>query len=69
MNTARKVADRIIMLYPLFRLAPGESQIVFAGTLDDLDRTRDPRIRQFVEGRAGNRLTELQDEQAMEERP
>ncbi|NQW46972.1 MAG: ABC transporter ATP-binding protein [Planctomycetes bacterium] len=68
MNTARTVADRIIMLYPLTRLAPDDSQIVFSGTLDDLDRTTDPRIRQFVEGRAGNRLTELQDEQSLEER-
>jgi len=68
MNTARTVADRIIMLYPLARLAPDDSQIVFSGTLDDLDRTTDPRIRQFVEGRAGNRLTELQDEQSLEER-
>jgi phospholipid/cholesterol/gamma-HCH transport system ATP-binding protein len=69
MNTARKVADRIIMLYPLFRLGQGESQIVFSGTPADLDRSRDPRIRQFVEGRAGNRLNELQDEQSLEERP
>ena len=69
MNTARKVADRIIMLYPLFRLGRDESQIVFSGTPADLDRSRDPRIRQFVEGRAGNRLTELQDEQSLEERP
>jgi len=69
MHTARKVADRIIMLYPLFRLAPDESQIVFAGTPDELDRCRDPRIRQFVEGRAGNRLVELHDEQSLEERP
>jgi phospholipid/cholesterol/gamma-HCH transport system ATP-binding protein len=69
MNTARKVADRIIMLYPLFRLGQNESQIVFSGTAADLDRSRDPRIRQFVEGRAGNRLTELQDEQSLEERP
>ncbi len=64
MQTARKVADRIIMLYPLPRLAAGESQIVFEGTPEELDSTRDPRIRQFVEGRAGARLTELQDEQA-----
>jgi phospholipid/cholesterol/gamma-HCH transport system ATP-binding protein len=63
MHTARKVADRIIMLYPLFRLAPTDSQIVFEGTPAELDRCRDPRIRQFVEGRAGNRLTELRDEQ------
>jgi len=69
MNTARKVADRIIMLYPLFRLGQDESQIVFSGTPADLDRSRDPRIRQFIEGRAGNRLTELQDEQSLEERP
>ena len=63
MQTARKVADRIIMLYPLLRLAPTDSQIVFEGTPAELDRCRDPRIRQFVEGRAGNRLTELRDEQ------
>jgi phospholipid/cholesterol/gamma-HCH transport system ATP-binding protein len=64
LNTARKVADRIIMLYPVFRLIPGESQIVFDGTPAELDRSQDPRISQFVEGRAGTRLTELQDEQA-----
>jgi len=69
MNTARKVADRIIMLYPMFRLGRDESQVVFSGTPADLDRSRDPRIRQFIEGRAGNRLTELQDEQSSEERP
>ena len=65
MNTARKVADRIIMLYPLFRLGAAEPQIVFDGTPAELDGCRDPRIRQFVEGRAGSRLTELRDEQAL----
>ena len=64
MHTARKVADRVIMLYPLFRLRPGEPQIVFDGTPDELDRSTDPRIRQFVEGRAGARLMELREEQA-----
>ena len=63
MNTARKVADRVIMLYPAFRLRPGESQIVFSGTPAELDASRDPRIRQFVEGRAGARLMELREEQ------
>ncbi len=63
MNTARKVADRIIMLYPLFRLVPDAPQIVFDGTPADLEQSRDPRIRQFVEGRAGTRLTELREEQ------
>jgi phospholipid/cholesterol/gamma-HCH transport system ATP-binding protein len=69
LHTARKVADRIVMLYPLFRLKPGESQIVFAGTPAELDACRDPRIRQFVEGRAGGRLTELQEEQGLAARP
>jgi len=64
MNTARKVADRVVMLYPAFRLAPNEPQIVFDGTVGELDRSRDPRVRQFVEGRAGSRLMELREEQA-----
>jgi phospholipid/cholesterol/gamma-HCH transport system ATP-binding protein len=63
MHTARKVADRIIMLYPLFRLPEDASQIVFEGTPRQLDSSTDPRIRQFIEGRAGARLTELQEEQ------
>ena len=66
MNTARKVGDRVIMLYPLFRLGADEPQIVFDGTPAELDRSRDQRIRQFVEGRAGTRLMELQEEQARE---
>ncbi|MCE9629401.1 MAG: ATP-binding cassette domain-containing protein [Planctomycetia bacterium] len=64
MHTARKVADRVIMLYPVFRLRPDEPQVVFDGTVEELDRSRDPRIRQFVEGRAGARLMELREEQA-----
>ncbi|MFM8494757.1 MAG: ABC transporter ATP-binding protein [Planctomycetia bacterium] len=68
MHTARKVADRIIMLYPLFRLSADEPQIVFDGTPADLERSRDPRVRQFVEGRAGARLTELREEQADDDR-
>jgi len=63
MHTARKVADRIVMLYPLFRLPEDASQIVFEGTPRQLDSSTDPRIRQFIEGRAGARLTELQEEQ------
>jgi phospholipid/cholesterol/gamma-HCH transport system ATP-binding protein len=63
MRTARKVADRIVMLYPLSRLAAAEPQIVFDGTPAELDASIDPRVRQFVEGRAGNRLMELKDEQ------
>ena len=31
MKTAQKVADRVVMLYPLSRLKPDESQIIFDG--------------------------------------
>jgi len=61
MRTARRVADRIVMLYPLFQLRPGEPQVVFDGTPEDLGRCRDPRIRQFVEGRAGTRVSGPRD--------
>jgi phospholipid/cholesterol/gamma-HCH transport system ATP-binding protein len=59
MKTARKVADRVIMLYPVPRLAEGEGQIIFDGPPSDLDKTPDRRVRQFVNGEAGERLMEL----------
>jgi phospholipid/cholesterol/gamma-HCH transport system ATP-binding protein len=59
MKTVRKVAGRVVMLYPLGRLTPGEDQILFDGTPDELDRCPDERVRQFVEGQARDRLGEL----------
>ena len=58
MKTAQKVADRIVMFYPLARLKPGEGQILFDGTPDELQRCPDPRVRQFVEGQARERFTD-----------
>jgi phospholipid/cholesterol/gamma-HCH transport system ATP-binding protein len=62
MTTARKVADRVVMLYPLSRLRPGESQILFDGPPDELDDAADKRVRQFVRGEAGDRLTEIEEQ-------
>jgi phospholipid/cholesterol/gamma-HCH transport system ATP-binding protein len=59
MKTVQKVADRVVMLFPLSRLAPGENQVLFDGTLEELARCADPRVRQFVEGQAQDRLREL----------
>ncbi|MEX2112073.1 MAG: ABC transporter ATP-binding protein [Pirellulales bacterium] len=59
MRTARKVADRVIMLYPLSRLSADESQIVFDGPPQQLDKASDPRVTQFVNGEAGERLMEM----------
>ncbi|MCS7160521.1 MAG: ABC transporter ATP-binding protein [Gemmatales bacterium] len=56
LNTVRRVAQRVVMLYPHRRLKPGEAQIIFDGMLSDLDNTPDLRVRQFVLGQAGELL-------------
>jgi phospholipid/cholesterol/gamma-HCH transport system ATP-binding protein len=53
------VADRIVMFYPLSRLQPGEHQVLFDGTPEQLAQCPDPRVRQFIEGEARDRLQEL----------
>ena len=64
MKTARKVADRIVMLYPVSRLGSQEDQILFDGTPDDIERAGDPRVTQFVRGEAGERLMEIEAEES-----
>ncbi len=59
MHSARKVADRIIMLYPFSRVKKGESQVLYDGPPSEIDRCADKRVRQFVRGEAGERLMEL----------
>ncbi len=59
MHTARKVSNRVIMLFPRRRLAPEQSQILFDGPPSMLDNAEDRRVRQFVRGEAGERLDEL----------
>jgi phospholipid/cholesterol/gamma-HCH transport system ATP-binding protein len=61
MHTARKVADRVVMLYPLARLEPGEPQILFDGTPDEIERCTDRRVAQFIRGEAGDRLMEMRE--------
>jgi phospholipid/cholesterol/gamma-HCH transport system ATP-binding protein len=62
MKTALKVADRIVMLYPLSRLDADEPQIIFDGTPQEVMQSRDKRVSQFVRGEAGERLEEMQTE-------
>jgi phospholipid/cholesterol/gamma-HCH transport system ATP-binding protein len=42
MTSAFKVADRIAMLH--------EGKVVFSGTADEVRKTSDPLMRQFIEG-------------------
>ena len=60
MHTVRKVADRVLMFFPRRRLGdPDEPQILFDGPPGDLDHAEDARVRQFVRGEAGARLSEM----------
>ena len=59
MKTVAKVADRVVMLYPLARLSADESQVLYDGPPEGLEDDPDPRVRQFVRGEAGERLREL----------
>ena len=64
MHTTRKVADRVLMLYPRARLAGSEKQILFDGPPSELEHADDRRVRQFVRGEAGERLDEMTRERA-----
>jgi phospholipid/cholesterol/gamma-HCH transport system ATP-binding protein len=65
MKNAQKVADRIVMLYPLSRLAPDEPQIIFEGTPQEIMQSKDKRVAQFVRGEAGERLMEMREKAAL----
>jgi phospholipid/cholesterol/gamma-HCH transport system ATP-binding protein len=64
MRTVQKVADRVVMLYPLARLGDGQPQVIFDGTPEQLRDCTDLRVRQFIEGEARERLEELAGEKS-----
>jgi phospholipid/cholesterol/gamma-HCH transport system ATP-binding protein len=62
MRTAQKVADRVVMLYPLSRLEMTESQILYDGPPERIEQAGDSRVSQFVRGEAGERLMEMRQQ-------
>ena len=62
MRTAQKVADRVVMLYPLARLAADEPQVLYDGPPDRIEQAADSRVSQFVHGEAGERLMEMRQQ-------
>lgn len=62
MNTTQKVADRVIMLYPLGRLRQDEPQILYDGPPEKIEGCSDQRVVQFVRGEAGERLMEMRQQ-------
>ncbi len=59
MHTVRKVADRVIMFYPLSRLPDDEPQMIYDGHPTEMETCKDPRVTQFVRGEARERLMEM----------
>lgn len=49
MTSARKIADKIAMLY--------QGKIIWYGTVKDLDKTDNPYVRQFIEGSSKGPIT------------
>ena len=49
------------MLFPLARLPADAPQVIFDGRPADLDDCQDRRVRQFVNGEAGERLMEMRE--------
>jgi phospholipid/cholesterol/gamma-HCH transport system ATP-binding protein len=62
MRTAQKVADRVVMLYPLTRLEDGQSQVLYDGPPKNIEQASDQRVSQFVRGEAGQRLMEMRQQ-------
>jgi len=62
MRTAQKVADRVVMLYPISRLQQGEPQILYDGPPERIEQALDRRVSQFVRGEARERLMEMRQQ-------
>lgn len=48
MKTVRRVADRVVMLYPLAKLGEGAPQVIYDGLAGGLETSTDDRVRRFV---------------------
>jgi phospholipid/cholesterol/gamma-HCH transport system ATP-binding protein len=62
MKTVFETAQRALMLQPLMGLSEGESQIVFNGSVKELNQSQDERIRSFVTGSILNLPLSVQGE-------
>jgi phospholipid/cholesterol/gamma-HCH transport system ATP-binding protein len=48
MKTVRRVADRVVMLYPLAKLSASEPQVIYDGPAAELETSTDERVRRFI---------------------
>ena len=50
LSTVRAVADRVVMLEPVSRLAPDEPQAIFSGSVAEAFASNDLRVAAFMQG-------------------
>ena len=50
MASARKIADKIAMLY--------KGKIIWCGTVEEMDKTDNPYVQQFIHGKADGPITD-----------
>lgn len=62
MASAKKCANRIVMLFPASKRQCDDPQIIFNGTPEAIDFCDDPRVAQFIRGEAGERSQEPVDD-------
>jgi phospholipid/cholesterol/gamma-HCH transport system ATP-binding protein len=60
MKVAFKIADRVAMLH--------KGHIIEEGTAEQFQRSTNPIVQQFIEGRAQGPLTDSEDDQVIAER-
>ena len=48
MKTVRRIADRVVMLFPLAQLGHTEGQMIFDGAAGGLEGAEDKRVKRFV---------------------
>lgn len=48
MKTVRRIADRVVMLFPLAQLTKDQAQVIFDGAASRLEGAEDERVRRFV---------------------
>ena len=63
MTTVRRVADRVVMLFPLAKLKSDESQIVFRGTREEAFATDNPRVAALLRGDISRPAKEINREE------
>ena len=47
-RTVQRVSDRVVMLYPRYKLEDDESQVIFDGTVSELVVSQSQRVKEYI---------------------